>query len=283
MKIEKLFVNSEFKNYKQLCSFLEVPIKSGSSKVAQLNELKRFCSYKKQKQSFIITEVYDNPLPKKQINRMKPYKGKGSILKTHPEKVELIIDTYGRDINTIGSGTEHTVRWKCQQCDNCFDYSVSRMLLSKSVKCEFCAQSKGSKKVYKLLDIFNINFQTEYTFEDLRSSKNNNYKLRFDYAIFNKSKLIGLIEYDGGYHDTVENIIKNDIVKNEYCKENNIPLLRIYYKNYKDIELNVIKFLKKIRIIDDATTTDYIENLINEITKKENEINSIIKLLNDLK
>jgi len=44
----------------------------------------------------------------------------------------------------------------------------------------------------------NIEFKREYSFEELKGF--NNGKLRFDFAIFNKNILQGLIEFQGEQH-----------------------------------------------------------------------------------
>ena len=59
-------------------------------------------------------------------------------------------------------------------------------------------------------------------------------KLRFDFAIFNDdNQLSHLIEYDGvqhfkeSYWGGLEEIQLRDNLKNQYCKEHNIKLIRI--------------------------------------------------------
>lgn len=61
-----LTFGQEFKNYKALCEYLEEPIKTGKSKQLQLLDWQRYFQYKKDKNKFIITFVYDEPLAKTQ-------------------------------------------------------------------------------------------------------------------------------------------------------------------------------------------------------------------------
>ena len=82
----------------------------------------------------------------------------------------------------------------------------------------------------------------------------NGVPLKFDFAIFNnQNKLKYLIEYDGTQHfeytdsgwntkNHFEYTQKHDELKNNYCKSNNIPLIRIKYTQYdsltvKDLEV----------------------------------------------
>ncbi|WP_144700167.1 hypothetical protein [Fictibacillus phosphorivorans] len=65
MKTEKLKPGQTIKNYKVLCEFLEVPVKSSSkSKMYQFKELERFCKFRKSGHNILIDEVYETPIEK---------------------------------------------------------------------------------------------------------------------------------------------------------------------------------------------------------------------------
>lgn len=82
-------------------------------------------------------------------------------------------------------------------------------------------------------------------------------KLLFDFAIFEDDKLIYIIEYDGSQHfhhancgwnnkDKLEKTHRNDLLKNRYCFNHNIPLIRIpYNKSYdiNDLKISTTHFL----------------------------------------
>lgn len=71
-------------------------------------------------------------------------------------------------------------------------------------------------------------------------------QLPFDFAIFKKDQLISLIEYDGEQHfkpveifggeEGFKNQKMRDEVKDAYCIENEIPLLRIAYFDFDRID-----------------------------------------------
>lgn len=104
-----------------------------------------------------------------------------------------------------------------------------------------CMLSKGENTISEILKEKNIKFQKQYTFQDCLGKRGNKY--RFDFAIFDDdNKLLGLIEYDGIQHfknsdyDSSWNTEKacqetkeRDVYKTQYCKDKNIPLLRIPY------------------------------------------------------
>lgn len=63
MKVENLAIGQVVKNYKELCTLLEIDIKSGASKRSQLKEMERYFKYEKEKYKFVITDIYSTPLP----------------------------------------------------------------------------------------------------------------------------------------------------------------------------------------------------------------------------
>lgn len=114
--------------------------------------------------------------------------------------------------------------------------------------CPICKNSKGEKQIAQLLDSLNIEYQRELSFHDLLGKT---MPLRFDFAITKNKNLVCLIEYDGtqhfmykkGFHASKEEFKlqkKYDKLKDEYCKKNNIKLIRISYNvaNVKNYLLN---------------------------------------------
>jgi len=65
MNIDKLYVGLTFKNYKEFCIAMGIPVKtSTNSRKAQFKELERYCTYIKQGQKITITEIFAQPLDK---------------------------------------------------------------------------------------------------------------------------------------------------------------------------------------------------------------------------
>lgn len=64
MKINNIHEGQIIKNYKELCLLLNEPIKTGNSKKSQLKEFERYFSYTKDKNKFIIKEIYLAPKEK---------------------------------------------------------------------------------------------------------------------------------------------------------------------------------------------------------------------------
>ena len=98
------------------------------------------------------------------------------------------------------------------------------------VGCPTCQESKGERIIRNYLDKNGIKYNSQYVFEECISKK----KLKFDFFLPEKNTCI---EYDGRQHfepvkfyggiDNFEEQIKRDLIKNEYCIDNNIKLIRI--------------------------------------------------------
>lgn len=153
-------------------------------------------------------------------------------------------------IEYVGSLREHS-SWKCR-CD-CGNYIITD---SGSLKARYrtscgCARMSGPvREIEQVLIDNNINYKKEVSFSDLVSQ--NNHKLYFDFVIYNLDGTIQkIIEYDGEQHfssrgdnsffsDNLETRQKNDTIKNEWCKKNDIELLRISYLQKSHIDYDLL-------------------------------------------
>jgi hypothetical protein len=63
MNLSNIKVGDIYKNYRAICDALEVETKTSNSKKAQLKEWERFFKYEKDGYKFIITHIYEIPLP----------------------------------------------------------------------------------------------------------------------------------------------------------------------------------------------------------------------------
>lgn len=137
-------------------------------------------------------------------------------------------------------------KWICEcECGNIVSVFAGNLRKLHTTSCGCAGRSIGEQNIEKILKDNNINYKSEYSFEDLINKR----KLRFDFAIFDKkNNLIKLIEFDGRQHngdytpwnseETLLERQQRDNLKNQYCKENNIILLRIPYwkRDYLTLE-----------------------------------------------
>lgn len=139
-----------------------------------------------------------------------------------------------------------SVIWECQ-CDCGNKIKVpSKFLLNGDVFSCGCQQkaSKGEYKIMQILIANKIQFETQKTFNTCRF-QDTQYVAKFDFYLPDYNTLI---EYDGEQHfkENIQSsgwnskknydIIKyRDNYKNQWCKENNILLIRIPYTHYNEI------------------------------------------------
>lgn len=128
--------------------------------------------------------------------------------------------------------------WKCEcECGNIVVVNQMELTRGDTLSCGCLRSSFGELRIEELLKENQIEYQREFSFDNLVSE--NNIPLRFDFAVFNNHQLSYLIEYDGEQHylsktdglwrDTMIKRQQRDKIKNEYALAHNIPLYRIPY------------------------------------------------------
>lgn len=116
-------------------------------------------------------------------------------------------------------------------CGNVFTTSFSNYTKYGVNTCYSCSckESVGEKRIREFLESCSINFEQEKRFDDCRDVK----PLPFDFYLPNYNMII---EFDGQHHfeeihnrTDYETTKRHDSIKNKYCENNNINLLRIPY------------------------------------------------------
>lgn len=162
--------------------------------------------------------------------------------------IDLTGQTFGKLTVIKRDNTKNykRVHWLCKcSCGNSELESVDGYYLRSGEKtqCSKCVpKSKGEEQIKNILIKNNISFTQEKSFDDCRFPKTNRLA-RFDFYIDNKY----LIEFDGRQHIqntskwnnewNLEYVQEHDQIKNNYCKEHNIPLIRIPYSKINYIKL----------------------------------------------
>lgn len=168
----------------------------------------------------------------------------GGRHKSHEEYVEDLREIHGDSIFVIDmykSNNKESLLHKCKDCSNEWMARPANVLLGKS--CPKCNQSHGEKRVEKYLLSIDVKYETQYKIGECKYKR----ELPFDFAILDVlGKLTVLIEYDGEQHykpkerfggqEYLEKIQLRDKIKTDYCKDNNIKLIRIPYWDFDNIE-----------------------------------------------
>lgn len=173
------------------------------------------------------------------------------------ECLELYPDKEYEIVKMIKEWKRGRLNIKHNKCNHIFEMNYAPFIQNNG-KCPQCFGYKGEVRILKYLKENNINYNPQHTFEDLKIER----KLKFDFAIFDKNdNLKCLIEFQGRQHYEVvrfngidlnraslayEKVIRNDKIKEAYCKENNIPLHIIPYKEENKIEEILENIILKI-------------------------------------
>ena len=153
---------------------------------------------------------------------------------------------FGR-LTVVGDSGERqfgSVIWECKcACGKIIKYNTQTLQKGKAVSCGCLKESYGEFIISEILRENKISFEREYSFNTCRFPKTNALA-KFDFYV-NKSYLI---EYDGSQHYIADNYKWNtqeklketqehDHFKTQWCRENNIPLIRIPYTHKNEIML----------------------------------------------
>lgn len=140
-----------------------------------------------------------------------------------------------KDIET--SKKEKRTYWKCLcDCGNIKSIYHTRLISKETSSCG-CVKSRGENDIELILKENDIQYVKEYWFKDLLGEGGAH--LRYDFAIIINNKICGLIEYNGIQHykpidffggeEQLNKQKRQDLLKQEYCKNNNYPFLIISY------------------------------------------------------
>ena len=158
-----------------------------------------------------------------------------------------VIDLVGQKFNHLtvisraGSDKRGEAKWKCQ-CDcgnpNMLIVLGSNLRKNHTTSCGCERRSHGEQRIIEILNKNNITYETEKVMFKYSNGKN----AAFDFYINNHY----LVEYDGethyksimhGWHNETQLKAQQerDIIKNKWCLDNNIPLIRIPYTHLKEL------------------------------------------------
>ena len=151
----------------------------------------------------------------------------------------------------FGKGSKKKFFWTCRKCGNIWNTSIGGRTHYFS-GCPKCHYSLGELKIDILLSKLDINYFSQWKFGDCKNINELSYDFYLpDFKI--------AIEYDGKYHHEIKyyknktreeckkefELIKfRDSIKNKYCIENKIKLIRIPYWEFNNIEKILFDYLK---------------------------------------
>lgn len=174
--------------------------------------------------------------------------------KTHESFVNEIKNK-NPNIEVVGeyNGIKTKIEFKCSICENTW-FATPDSILNGNSGCPMCAQSHGERSVASWLNKNLIKFIPQYKFDNCRNIE----PLPFDFYLPNYNMCI---EYDGEQHfrpinfggisdsramDNLQKTKLHDIIKDTYCQQYKINLIRIPYWDKKNINTILDNTLKNI-------------------------------------
>ena len=137
--------------------------------------------------------------------------------------------------------------WHCKcDCGNECDVDVNSLISGHTKSCGCFHKSFREQYIESILSEHSFTYISQYTFDDCK----NIFCLPFDFYLPDYHTCI---EYDGEQHFKEKSGMfdyktqhRHDLIKNKYCFEHNIPLIRIPYNaeyNFNDLILETTRFL----------------------------------------
>jgi hypothetical protein len=159
---------------------------------------------------------------------------------------EMIKEYIENNSNCILISKEyHTVHDKIElrcECGNIFKITFKQFQDGKFLCNDCTKRSLGERRVREFLVKEKIKYIDQYKTIDCKNERS----LPFDFAVIVNDKVYTLIEYDGEQHyepvkgwggdKRLQYIKQNDQIKDQYCQDYNIPLIRIPYWEFDNIE-----------------------------------------------
>ena len=136
------------------------------------------------------------------------------------------------------NGYKERCIFHCSDCNNNFETTPTNFI--RGTRCPFCSATSGEQEIIRLLNLHNISFEFQ------KPIKINEKYYFFDFYI---PSLNVVLEFDGKQHfkpafgktdleklEALEKTMSRDEIKNNYCKENNISIIRIPYNKVTKID-----------------------------------------------
>lgn len=195
--------------------------------------LHKICGTEFYREPLVMVKTHITHCPICRVNRRK----------THEEFLEQVKSIYGDEYEVVSEyiTNKDEMEIKHNKCGTRYVVNRAEKFLMMEQKCPICypRESKYAVTVKNYLERKNIEFKSEYKF--LGCVYENN--LPFDFYL---PKYNICIEVDGEQHfkpvkwwggeKGFELIKIRDNIKNVYCKENNITLIRFPYYDHKNFE-----------------------------------------------
>ena len=145
---------------------------------------------------------------------------------------------------------------ECGLCGKTFIALPAKINNGHITSCGCRARSLKEQLISEYLCTLRVSFIEQFSFNDCKHKQ----KLKYDFCVLINDTVKCLIEYDGKQHfepndyfggeRSYTKTILRDEIKNTYCKEHNLPLLRLpYYLADEEIKYQISKILNDCGVL----------------------------------
>lgn len=161
------------------------------------------------------------------------------------EYVKEFIESFGYELlSDEYKNANKKIKVRCDKKHEPYDVKFSDFQVGR--RCPHCKKSRGEDEIVDILERYNIYYSHQHKFEDCKFYNH----LPFDFYLpdynicieFDGWQHYKIVDYWGGLDGFIDRKIR-DTVKNEYCKKNNIKLIRIPYWEFDNIERIIVNEL----------------------------------------
>lgn len=190
--------------------------------------------------------------------------------KTHEEFVDEVCALEGAEYTVLStySRGKDKIRMRHNDCGHEWDLRAGTFL-SNGRRCPYCKASRGEMRILTYLETRGYVFSREYKIDDCRDKE----RLPFDFKVKGTTQMV-LIEYDGEHHfrpvvysgniaraeRQLRDRQRKDRIKTDYCRANGIPLIRINYTQFDEIETILDLELSALGVTGKCPTQENVAN-----------------------
>ena len=186
----------------------------------------------------------------------------GSKKLTTEEFKEKVFDIVGDEYSVLSEykNSETKILMRHEKCG--YEWLIRPINFTTCYnRCPNCRNiSDGESKIREWLENKNLSYETEFSMKKCRDKR----PLRFDFKVSLNNGTFCLIEFDGKQHfktggfineSYIEGVRKRDKIKNDFCNKNNIPLLRIRYTEFNEINDILENFIQNVQRLSESNHT----------------------------
>lgn len=273
------------KNYKELCSLLNLPICTGCSKQTQLREISRYIDILKTENnnSYIVLEIYDNPIPSNVKSKYTQFIQDILLNYLAEENKHVIYLNKNELIRILGLANNKYIEYKKDK-DKLLriadDYNISEFYKRCDAKILSILESSLKSLKKRLL----LDYSDAYKIYYLNSHNGYDYKIadieEHRYILDVKKRVLNELGLHSEYQVYINNHLKdkyykriNEIVEDEMCWEGIFQCYQIIYNQH-----HIVKELSDERY----RLNHEVKKAIDIQAEKKFEDTTLQKILSDM-